>query len=827
VVEGLQVTEKTAASPRDVREGARHVDTRIWWAVAAGSGLAVAGAGLVADALVPARLLLGLFGAGGLVFAGWRLFQPAASSAAATEPALERFLREDTAPRALVGAMGEIIAANSAYRRIFALPEDGPALSPHQLLGTDEEQRLALSGAEAAARAGKTGRAECRFRLADGSLRWLALTAEPLAGGADRFVWQASDITSTRGRIEAEAEQGRELAQLIDAAPLGLFVADAGGRLRVVNAAFEAMLGRPRDSIIGTLTLADCLVPDHATDDEFAAPFAAEVKTATGARVPVRVTLTRVPAADGVEHLHGVVRALDTELALEDSLRRAEEQFRHFFDYAPIGIVVLDANDCMVETNVAFRSIASDLGAGTGRPFVGLVREEDRAEVRERLAQVRRGGGGGAPIEVRLVGPVERVAQLFASRLGNGGASGLLVHVIDTTEQKNLEIQFAQSQKMQAVGQLAGGIAHDFNNLLTAMIGFCDLLLLRHQAGDQSFADIMQIKQNANRAANLVRQLLAFSRQQTLRPKVINITDVLAELSHLLRRLIGATIQLQMVHGRDLGLIKVDQGQLEQVIINLVVNARDAMPDGGTLTIRTTNVTAEESTSLGHELMPAGEYVLVEVIDTGVGIPKEHLGKIFEPFFTTKPTGAGTGLGLSTVYGIVKQTGGFIFPFSQVGKGTTFKIYLPRHMPASGEEAVTTDVAEARDARDLTGKGTVLLVEDEDAVRVFAARALRNKGYTVVEASSGEMALAELERLQGRVDVLVSDVVMPNVDGPTLAKRVREMHPEMKIIFISGYAEDAFRRNLDRSAEIHFLPKPFSLKQLAGKVKEVLTSDSP
>jgi two-component system cell cycle sensor histidine kinase/response regulator CckA len=337
----------------------------------------------------------------------------------------------------------------------------------------------------------------------------------------------------------------------------------------------------------------------------------------------------------------------------------------------------------------------------------------------------------------------------------------------------------------------------------------------------------MQIKQNANRAANLVRQLLAFSRQQTLRPKVINITDVLAELSHLLRRLIGATIQLQMVHGRDLGLIKVDQGQLEQVIINLVVNARDAMPDGGTLTIRTTNVTAEESTSLGHELMPAGEYVLVEVIDTGVGIPKEHLGKIFEPFFTTKPTGAGTGLGLSTVYGIVKQTGGFIFPFSQVGKGTTFKIYLPRHMPASGEEAVTTDVAEARDARDLTGKGTVLLVEDEDAVRVFAARALRNKGYTVVEASSGEMALAELERLQGRVDVLVSDVVMPNVDGPTLAKRVREMHPEMKIIFISGYAEDAFRRNLDRSAEIHFLPKPFSLKQLAGKVKEVLTSDSP
>ncbi|WP_368744848.1 hybrid sensor histidine kinase/response regulator [Desertibaculum subflavum] len=820
------MTEKAVAPSQGPERVNGRIDPRIWWGVAAGSGIAVIGAGLVADALVPARLLLGLLGAGGLVFAGWRLFQPQAA-AGSSEPALERFLREDAVPRAMVGALGEIVAANGAYRRIFALAEDAPLLSPHQLLGLDEGQRMALSGAEAAARAGKTGRAECRFRLADGAVRWLALTAEPLAGGADRFVWQVSDITSVRGRIEAEAEQGRELAQLIDAAPVGLFVADAGGRLRVANAAFEAMLGRPRHGDGTALTLADCLVPPLPPEGDPSLPFAAEVKTASGTRMPVRVTLTRVQTADGVEHLHGVVRALDTELALEDSLRRAEEQFRHFFDYAPIGIVVLDGNDCMLETNVAFRSIASDLAAGGGRPFVSLVREEDRSEVRERLAQVRRGGGGGAPIEVRLVGPTERVAQLFASRLGNGhdGISGLLVHVIDTTEQKSLEVQFAQSQKMQAVGQLAGGIAHDFNNLLTAMIGFCDLLLLRHQAGDQSFADIMQIKQNANRAANLVRQLLAFSRQQTLRPKVINITDVLAELSHLLRRLIGATIQLQMVHGRDLGLIKVDQGQLEQVIINLVVNARDAMPEGGTLTIRTANVTAEESTSLGHELMPAGEYVLVEVIDTGVGIVKEHLGKIFEPFFTTKPTGAGTGLGLSTVYGIVKQTGGFIFPFSQVGKGTTFKIYLPRHMPASGEEAVTTDVAEARDTRDLTGKGTVLLVEDEDAVRVFAARALRNKGYTVVEASSGDIALTELERLQGKVDVLVSDVVMPGVDGPTLAKRVRETHPDMKIIFISGYAEDAFRRNLDRTAEIHFLPKPFSLKQLAGKVKEVLTSN--
>ena len=244
-----------------------------------------------------------------------------------------------------------------------------------------------------------------------------------------------------------------------------------------------------------------------------------------------------------------------------------------------------------------------------------------------------------------------------------------MLHFIDVTEQKNLEVQFAQSQKMQAVGQLAGGVAHDFNNLLTAMIGFCDLLLMRFRPGDPSFADIMQIKQNANRAANLVRQLLAFSRQQTLQPRILDITDVLVELSHLLRRLIGENIELKVVHGRDLGLVKVDQGQLEQVIINLAVNARDAMPGGGTLTIRTANHVQSGAMRRGHEIMPAGNYVLIEVADTGIGIPKENLERIFEPFFSTKEIGSGTGLGLSTVYGIVKQTGGFVFVDSDAGRG--------------------------------------------------------------------------------------------------------------------------------------------------------------
>jgi two-component system cell cycle sensor histidine kinase/response regulator CckA len=381
-------------------------------------------------------------------------------------------------------------------------------------------------------------------------------------------------------------------------------------------------------------------------------------------------------------------------------------------------------------------------------------------------------------------------------------------------------VQFAQSQKMQAVGQLAGGIAHDFNNLLTAMIGFSDLLLLRHRPGDQSFADIMHIKQNANRAAGLVRQLLAFSRQQTLQPRVLDMTDILAELSHLLRRLIGETIELEMIHGRDLGPVKADQGQLEQVIINLAVNARDAMPDGGTLTIETDSAHLARSMKRKGEIIPAGDYTRIRVTDTGCGIAEDELDRIFEPFYSTKEVGAGTGLGLSTVYGIVSQTGGFVDVDSRPDRGTAFSIYLPHHEANEDEERAAVAAAEA--SRDLTGTGTVLLVEDEDAVRAFGARALRNKGYNVLEASSGESALELLNEQQDPIDLLITDVVMPRLDGPALVREVREKRPDLPVIFISGYAEDSFRQRLGREAGIHFLPKPFSLKELAGKVKEVM-----
>jgi two-component system, cell cycle sensor histidine kinase and response regulator CckA len=537
--------------------------------------------------------------------------------------------------------------------------------------------------------------------------------------------------------------------------------------------------------------------------------------------------------------------------------RPAREPFQRLFANAPVGIAVVDRLGRFVEAN---RAAGELLGVPPqqlrGAELTGFLAEAERAAIAARLAAAADGAVDPEPIEIRLERPRERTLVLLLSRFDdeedeqerkgpalptgarNAAEPGpvaiaarsdadpdggrLMLYLIDVTEQKSLEAQFVQSQKMQAVGQLAGGVAHDFNNLLTAMIGFCDLLLLRSRPGDPAFADIMQIKQNANRAANLVRQLLAFSRQQTLQPRVLDITDVLVELAHLLRRLIGENIALEFAHGRDLGLVKVDQGQLEQVVINLAVNARDAMPNGGQLTIRTANLSHAAALRRGHEVMPAGDYVLIEVADTGLGIAPDNLARIFEPFFSTKEVGSGTGLGLSTVYGIVKQTGGFVFVDSRPGQGTAFEIYLPRHRATDPAAGTRAEAVEPAIPKDLTGTGTVLLVEDDDAVRMFGARALRNKGYRVIEAKSGETALDLIREATDKIHLLITDVVMPQMDGPALVREVRRIDSRIKVIFISGYAEDTFRQRLDSDSEIHFLAKPFSLKQLAVKVKDVI-----
>jgi two-component system, cell cycle sensor histidine kinase and response regulator CckA len=706
---------------------------------------------------------------------------------------------------------------------------------------TDSESRsttvavitAALTGAISAALAFYVGGPEAASHPL--AMLLIVATAAVAGGGCATLAasWRRSvyEKVGAIARLErAVREEQGKVADFVETAPAGFYSIDEQGRFLYANQTLANWLGTTPAQLVAERTLGEFVIEAALAEQlkptqvsRAAQEVNARIRGRQGRELHVYISQSVARGDDGGLRTRTVVQDLTPEREMAQALERSEESFQRFFEDAPVGIALLDAAGKVTEANRAFqRMVGLERGAVIGRNLVDLTAADHRAELSERLQRTTAGADiGSAQVHLNRGGR-DIVASLFAKRLERGGTnpSALMLHFIDVTEQKNLEIQFAQSQKMQAVGQLAGGIAHDFNNLLTAMIGFCDLLLLRHQPGDPSFADIMQVKQNANRAANLVRQLLAFSRQQTLQPKVLDVTDALTEISHLLRRLIGENIELQIRHGRDLHLVRVDQGQLEQVIINLAVNARDAMPNGGKLLVNTRNATLTEAEQRGVELMPAGEYIVVEVTDTGIGIPRENLSRIFEPFFSTKEVGSGTGLGLSTVYGIVKQTGGFVFVESVVNKGTSFTIYLPRWKGEKGKAASEGGADDRR--RDLTGAGTILLVEDEDAVRLFSARALRNKGYKVVEAKSGEAALELISADSANVDLLITDVVMPQMDGTTLIKHVRERLPEMKVICISGYAEEAFRNRLDSAENVHFLPKPFSLDQLAGKVKEVM-----
>ncbi len=413
--------------------------------------------------------------------------------------------------------------------------------------------------------------------------------------------------------------------------------------------------------------------------------------------------------------------------------------------------------------------------------------------------------------------------QISLTPVTDDGETALVVVLNDATKLKTLEAQFVQSQKMQAIGQLAGGVAHDFNNLLTAISGHCDLLMLRHDAGDPDYADLVQINQNVNRAASLVGQLLAFSRKQTLKPEVIDIRDTLDDLTHLLNRLVGERISLAVSHDPEKLQIRADKRQLEQVIMNLIVNARDAMAEGGEIRIQTRHEHLDEPYERDRAVVPPGDYVVISVIDQGEGIAPDKLPKIFEPFYTTKRTGEGTGLGLSMAYGIVKQTGGYIFVDSVVGSGTSFTLYFPAR--DSSDEAHS----EARPEEELprpthqgsTG-GVVLLVEDEAPVRAFASRALKMRGYTVLEAESAEEALEMLEDNSLDVDVFVTDVIMPGMDGPSWVAKALEQRPGVRVVFVSGYAEDSFSDQQARIPNSVFLPKPFSLSELTATVQSQL-----
>ncbi|MDE1936215.1 cell cycle histidine kinase CckA [Bradyrhizobium sp.] len=748
---------------------------------------------------------------------------------------------------AVTDSRGHIVYCNAAYLTLTGAASAHDVRPVERVFIGNPDVSEAVFRLLKASREGKRQQEEVRIAGTDGGHgRWLRMRVRPLGQNkreAKYAVWSIADITRDRERQEDVFQELQHAIEYLDHAPCGFFSVNAAGEVVYVNATLANWLDYDLAEIgSGGLKLTDIVSGDGAALLTSITPAPGEVTTEvfdidlrmrTGRTMPVRLYHKLAFGADGAP---GASRTLVISRARDeraDPQRAAEVRFMRFFDHTPMAIATVDRSGAIVRANARFAKLAQGLGSD-GKSIFNTVNARDRHLLVAAINQAALGQGDIAPVEVMLDGTRERWGQFFVTAVEEDEreSEAAIVYMLETTERRALENQINQSQKMDMVGQLAGGIAHDFNNVLSAIMMANDFLLNAHKPTDPSFQDIMQIKQNATRAATLVRQLLAFSRRQTLRPQVLDLGDALSDLTMLLRRLIGEKVKLDLIHGRDLWPVKVDVSQFEQVIVNLAVNARDAMPDGGKLTVRTANVATEEATQLAYKGMPAAEYVRIDITDTGTGIPPEIIDKIFEPFFSTKEVGKGTGLGLSTVYGIVKQTGGFVYVDSEPGKGTSFRIFLPRHHPeaevavpeavaatAAGKEAP----ADSKPRTDLTGQGTILLVEDEEGLRSLNARGLRSRGYSVIEASNGIEALEALEEKDGAVDLVVSDVVMPEMDGPTLLKSMRERNPDLKIIFVSGYAEDAFEKSLPKNQQFAFLPKPFTLSQLVAAVKETMT----
>ena len=486
------------------------------------------------------------------------------------------------------------------------------------------------------------------------------------------------------------------------------------------------------------------------------------------------------------------------------------------FERVPVPMAELSPQGVIIRANSQASRL---LGLRAGEtPAIEEVMEGLGRALADWLRDATLGRGFKQPEFLRLSRPErETFVQVSLHKDMANRRSSLTAVFTDATELKSLEAQFVQSQKMQAIGQLAGGVAHDFNNLLTAITGHCDLLLLRHKKTDQDYDDLLQINQNANRAAALVSQLLAFSRKQTLRPQNLEIRETLSDLTHLLDRLVGEKVQLRLEYDPVKRAVRADKRQLEQVVMNLVVNARDSMPEGGEILISTAGTEICEPMLRDRVAVPKGAYVSISIQDKGCGIASDKLQKIFEPFYTTKRTGEGTGLGLSTVYGIVKQTGGYIFVDSSVGQGTIFTLLLPASdLPSQKAASPPSDIKLVANRPE---GGAVLLVEDEATVRTFAARALRLCGYSVLVAESGERALEIAQNPTVKFDLFVTDVVMPGRGGPSWVREALQTRPHIRIIFMSGYAEDKLTADQSSVPNSIFLAKPFSLTQLASAVE--------
>jgi two-component system cell cycle sensor histidine kinase/response regulator CckA len=531
----------------------------------------------------------------------------------------------------------------------------------------------------------------------------------------------------------------------------------------------------------------------------------------------------------GAESLNIRIRRLDDDrflaqassghradaIAVTDRSEAAPDTLDIFASTSPFGAALVEGDDPFhatgIEANAALAAIA-----GPAARAGATLRDLLTPEAADEAARSRVSGETG-PYEVALAADKERVAHLYLA----GAAPRWAVYLLDVTEQRKIQLQLAQRNKMEAIGHLAGGVAHDFNNLLTAISLRADELLLRHPLGDPAYDNLAGIRATVDRAAGVANQLLTFSRKATLRRESLDLGEVLSNLEVLLRRLLREDVQMEAHMGRDLPRVRADKGQIENAVMNLVVNARDAVRanGGGVVRLEAARVAAPDAEKLGYTGPYLGDMALIEVSDDGPGIPPAILGNIFEPFFTTKPQGEGTGLGLATVYGIVKQSDGWIVASSPPGRGAVFRVFLPEHVPPLAIEAPPAPVRPRTVARDLSGAGRILFVEDEAVVRGIAVRLLRERGYDVIEAADGDEALALAEAHAGTIDLMISDVIMPGLDGPSLLKAARPFLGGAPVMFISGYAEAEFSDLLEGETGVSFLAKPLDLKTLAERVK--------
>ena len=695
------------------------------------------------------------------------------SSRDSTMGAISDFIEKDASPSFVCTADGEIVRANAAARATYS------ALSGETLPGTLRNTFANPAGIifRLKGQADLDGAAREDIVTRRGHMR---MAVHQMA--EDRFLW----------RLEAVPDTGQ--GRGADGPILPMVMVGRTGAVLYMNEAARSLVGQRVKSLDA---LFEKMPVSMGTLNR--------ISTENG---PIDTLTTEVDAGAGRKAIYLLP---PPEMAMPAGWSAFEELPVPLVRFSSDGVVrnFNRKSADLIGDALMEGAHLSDLMEGLGRPVSDWLDEtvSGRAVQQSEFLRLRRKDK-------------EMFVQVALSCTSEEGETSIIGVLADATELKTLEAQFVQSQKMQAIGQLAGGVAHDFNNLLTAISGHCDLLLLRHDQGDTDYSDLMQINQNANRAAALVGQLLAFSRKQTLRPEELDLRDTMADLTHLLNRLVGEKVRLTLTHDPVLKAIRADKRQLEQVLMNLVVNARDAMPDGGEIQIQTECVTLSEPLERDRVTVPVGQYVCLRVIDEGIGIPADKAQKVFEPFYTTKRTGEGTGLGLSTAYGIVKQTGGYIFVDSTIGSGTCFSIMFPVLETSEPKAAVAPTAPEVVDPKH--GDGVILLVEDEAPVRAFASRALRLRGYTVLEADSAEAALKTLEDQDLSVDLFVTDVVMPGKDGPSWVREALKERPEVRVVFVSGYAEDKLSDQQDSIPNSVFLPKPFSLNDLADTVHKQL-----